>query len=128
MATLINPRHNRNNMKAVIKKNGLFDTWYAGLYNGLEWVGQTASYDTESEAIAALRKYFPAFALDGDVELSCMNCGAKFMGEPPKMCCSGRECGCMGMPVDPIVCDEKCYNELLEKVKNQQPVVIPFKP
>lgn len=46
------------------------------------------------------------------VELSCMVCGTKFMGPEPQMCCSGRDCGCMGMPVDPIVCSEDCYNKL----------------
>ncbi len=25
------------------------------------------------------------------------------------MCCSGRDCGCMGMPSEPPVCSEKCY-------------------
>ena len=28
------------------------------------------------------------------------------------MCCDGRECGCMGMPTEPPVCDDpKCYEE-----------------
>lgn len=28
--------------------------------------------------------------------------------ETPKMCCDGRECGCMGMPIEPPVCSEEC--------------------
>ena len=35
------------------------------------------------------------------------------------MCCSGRECGCMGMPVDPIVCSKECYNKLTNKAMNK---------
>jgi hypothetical protein len=49
------------------------------------------------------------------VELSCMVCEATFMGPEPQMCCSGRDCGCMGMPIDPIVCSEECYNNLPSK-------------
>lgn len=45
------------------------------------------------------------------VELSCMVCGATFMGPKPQMCCSGRDCGCMGMPIDPIVCSKECYDK-----------------
>ena len=29
------------------------------------------------------------------------------------MCCSGRECGCMGMPTEPPVCSIECYGELM---------------
>ncbi len=42
----------------------------------------------------------------------CMVCGEEFQGEEPKMCCSGYMCGCMGLPVDPVVCSEECYNNL----------------
>lgn len=45
------------------------------------------------------------------IELTCMVCGETWMGEEPKMCCNGRECGCMGLPVDPVVCSEECYNK-----------------
>jgi len=51
------------------------------------------------------------------VPLSCMNCSTHLMGEEPKMCCNGRECGCMGMPIDPIVCSEKCYDEFINNKK-----------
>lgn len=26
------------------------------------------------------------------------------------MCCSGHECGCAGLPTEPPVCSEKCYD------------------
>lgn len=47
-----------------------------------------------------------------EVKLNCMVCGVEFIGEEPKMCCSGRECGCMGMPIDPIICSQECYDNL----------------
>jgi hypothetical protein len=47
-----------------------------------------------------------------EIKLTCMGCGETFMGPEPKMCCSGRDCGCMGMPIEPIVCSEECYNRL----------------
>lgn len=51
------------------------------------------------------------------VNLTCENCGTKWQGEEPKMCCNGTDCGCMGLPVDgPICCDEKCFNELMVKL------------
>ena len=49
------------------------------------------------------------------VEATCMGCGKDIMIPEPKMCCSGYMCGCMGMPIDPIVCDEDCYNKMKEK-------------
>lgn len=52
------------------------------------------------------------------VELSCMVCGTKFMGPEPVICCSGRDCGCMGMPIDPIVCSKECYENLPNKKKD----------
>jgi hypothetical protein len=47
------------------------------------------------------------------VELNCMVCGNQFMSPSPKMCCSGKDCGCMGQPIDPLVCSKKCYDQLI---------------
>jgi hypothetical protein len=30
----------------------------------------------------------------------------------PSMCCSGFECGCYGMPIDPVFCYECCYDKV----------------
>jgi len=35
------------------------------------------------------------------------------------MCCSGRDCGCLGLPIDPPVCSEKCYEQYIIKRKNE---------
>ena len=42
-------------------------------------------------------------------EYPCMICGEP-LGYVPQMCCDGFMCGCMGQPIDPPVCSEKCYN------------------
>ena len=55
------------------------------------------------------------------VFLECMVCGSQFEGPVPEMCCSGRDCGCMGMPVDPVVCSQECYNNLPHVKNRQQP-------
>jgi hypothetical protein len=34
----------------------------------------------------------------------------------PRMCCSGFECGCYGMPINPIFCD-KCLEKYFGKQK-----------
>ena len=49
------------------------------------------------------------------MQLNCMVCGAEFLGRPPVLCCSGKECGCMGLPIDPIICTQDCYDTLLNK-------------
>lgn len=45
------------------------------------------------------------------VTLNCMVCGQDFQGPEPEMCCDGRECGCMGLPTEPVVCSEECYEK-----------------
>jgi hypothetical protein len=47
------------------------------------------------------------------VELQCMSCNKTYLGEEPKYCCNGKECGCMGMPIEPEVCSAHCYYNLL---------------
>lgn len=39
----------------------------------------------------------------------CIICGTEI---EIQMCCNGRECGCMGQPVEPPVCSSKCEDEL----------------
>jgi hypothetical protein len=51
------------------------------------------------------------------VELYCMFCGEPFMGPEPKMCCSGRECVCMGMPTEPVVCSGECYDKIMSGIR-----------
>lgn len=32
-----------------------------------------------------------------------------------QMCCSGDQCGCMGMPTEPPVCGQECWEKYLEQ-------------
>lgn len=60
-----------------------------------------------------------------DVTLNCMVCGIEFQGPEPTMCCDGTMCGCLGMPIDPIICSEQCYNNLPFR-KPSEPVLTPL--
>lgn len=43
------------------------------------------------------------------VKADCIVCSKQFDFDP-KMCCSGRECGCMGLPTEPQVCSAECFD------------------
>ena len=46
------------------------------------------------------------------VMVRCEVCGEEYLGVEPEGCCDGRECGCMGKPINgPFVCSEECYNK-----------------
>ena len=50
--------------------------------------------------------------------LNCMACSKEYEGEEPQICCDGSMCGCMGMPIYPVVCSLECYNNLpFNKIK-----------
>lgn len=42
------------------------------------------------------------------VKLDCYVCGKEYEGIEPERCCDGRECGCMGLPVEPCICSQEC--------------------
>ena len=44
-------------------------------------------------------------------ELECLNCGEIFWGEELKGCCSGKDCGCLGLPINPPICSRTCWEE-----------------
>jgi len=43
----------------------------------------------------------------------CMSCEEKFFGQDPQYCCNGSMCGCMGQPIEPVVCSKECYDKLV---------------
>ncbi|AUS03532.1 hypothetical protein PBL1C_64 [Paenibacillus phage PBL1c] len=43
----------------------------------------------------------------------CWNCGVVEIPEP-EYCCSGRDCGCHGLPLEPPFCEE-CWEEMYER-------------
>lgn len=40
----------------------------------------------------------------------CETCGTFVEGFEYKGCCSGRDCGCLGLPIELCFCSENCYN------------------
>lgn len=42
----------------------------------------------------------------------CEICGVEI---EVRICCSGHMCGCMGQPIDPPVCSDKCYDKFMNK-------------
>ena len=53
------------------------------------------------------------------VALDCQVCGKEYMGEEPKGCCSGRDCACMGQPIEPMVCSSECWDRLMSRNRPQ---------
>ena len=45
----------------------------------------------------------------------CEVCGKEFEGPEPVFCCNMFDCGCQGLPLEPIVCSEECYDKLVNK-------------
>ena len=60
--------------------------------------------------------------------LNCMVCGNSFMSKEPQTCCSGRDCGCMGQPIEPVVCSPDCYQKLMNKDKKVNFQFVSIKP
>jgi len=54
---------------------------------------------------------------DKNEKFYCCNCKVVEIPEPV-WCCDGRECGCMGLPIDPPFCSEKCGHEYYDKKNN----------
>lgn len=42
----------------------------------------------------------------------CLICNRPVDDYDPKPCCSGRDCGCMGMPTEPCLCSKECADAL----------------
>lgn len=39
-----------------------------------------------------------------------------------RMCCNSSDCGCMGLPIDPPICSNECYDKLLEQIQNKNSI------
>ena len=42
----------------------------------------------------------------------CVICGTEI---EIRMCCSGIDCNCMGLPIDPPVCSKECEDEYFKQ-------------
>lgn len=45
------------------------------------------------------------------MEANCAICETEI---EVQMCCNGSDCGCQGLPVDPPVCSDECYDKYME--------------
>jgi hypothetical protein len=52
---------------------------------------------------------------------NCEKCGEFVEGFEYTMCCSGHECGCMGKPIEPCLCDD-CAKEIYGPAKQDDRV------
>ena len=43
----------------------------------------------------------------------CICCNEEINNYEPEMCCSGIECGCLGLPINPPVCSTECEEIIL---------------
>ena len=34
----------------------------------------------------------------------------------PEMCCNGQMCACRGVPIEPIVCSDECWNAIMDNI------------
>lgn len=47
---------------------------------------------------------------------TCLICGKPVPEYVPKYCCSGIDCGCQGLPLDPCVCSLRCADALFKGI------------
>lgn len=93
-----------------------------------KWWQSYSKYDYKIKALYTHAKYWEnmhSISLKKYIEkeneyakytaCTCMVCSFKFMGPRPLRCCSGGDCGCMGLPIDPVICSSECYEKLINK-------------
>ena len=44
---------------------------------------------------------------------NCEICGEFIAGWEPNYCCSGFECGCRGLPEEPPICSNECWDKFM---------------
>lgn len=63
-----------------------------------------------------------------EIIYKCITCGEPLPDYVPLMCCSGRDCGCMGLPSEPPVCSSECldieFNKHNQDIKNEVKVIL----
>ena len=48
----------------------------------------------------------------------CMICNKELPDYEPQMCCSGQDCTCQGLPIEPPICSNECWDILINKKKS----------
>ena len=51
----------------------------------------------------------------------CLMCGKPVPDYEPIRCCNGADCSCMGLPIEPCVCSDKCYSDLMKGKRDDLP-------
>lgn len=52
-------------------------------------------------------------------KIPCLNCG-ELIDYEPEYCCNGRECGCMGLPIEPPICSQECWDEAINRIPKEK--------
>ena len=95
-------------------QNGVFEIINTktdtGYYSGMLQLYERPEYHCDYKWIKT-----PTIKLN---KQTCEVCGQTYLGDDPKMCCNGRDCGCLGLPIEPMVCSKECYDELINKNEN----------
>ena len=48
----------------------------------------------------------------------CEICRKPLLDYEPTYCCNGIDCGCKGLPVEPAICSERCWDVLINAARN----------
>jgi hypothetical protein len=50
---------------------------------------------------------------------TCIICGTRMGDYRPEYCCNGIDCACRGLPIEPPVCSEECWQQFNKEEKCQ---------
>jgi len=46
----------------------------------------------------------------------CLICQKPVLDYEPEYCCSGRDCGCRGQPMEPCICSSECEDAVYKHI------------
>lgn len=95
----------------ILQENYQIQT--AAFYN----IDKTDEDKAKRNAVIEEYKDLIAIYKCNNVPLTCMYCNEQFEGKEPEICCNSSDCGCMGMPIDPVVCSKGCCEMFINSVK-----------
>jgi len=52
----------------------------------------------------------------------CVVCDVEVPDYEPEFCCNAFDCGCRGMPIEPCICSEECWDKLMNRNKSTDEV------
>jgi hypothetical protein len=48
---------------------------------------------------------------------TCIVCNRPVPDYEPQFCCNGHDCGCRGMPTEPCICSNECWDKMINKAE-----------